>query len=165
MAFRSIFLFSRRQVSPVSDIGEEWKGERVYCLPISQTTYNGISLWFQKMSPISASPPSEVPAVWPDCARPPRSSVRPHRCGPPDTRYYLQCCVLTSTRTEQPSSYNIRQRVKSWRVDTTEMTSSLQSSKKHLMSLIRLVDNTVIYKIFTLEDTVKLDGYQLIPFL
>ena len=33
------------------------------------------------------------------------------------------------------------------------------------MSLIRLVDNTVIYKIFTLEDTVKLDGYQLIPFL
>ena len=38
MAFRSIFLFSRRQVSPVSDIGEEWKGERVYCLPISQTT-------------------------------------------------------------------------------------------------------------------------------
>lgn len=111
MAFRSIFLFSRRQVSPVSDIGEEGKGERVYCLPISQTTYNGISLWFQKMSPISASPPSEVPAVWPDCARPPRSSVRPHRCGTPDTRSYLQCCALTSTRTEQPSSYNIRQRV------------------------------------------------------
>ena len=47
----------------------------------------------------------------------------------------------------------------------TEMIFLSQSSKKHLMSLIRLVDITVIYEIFTLEDTVKLDGYQLIPFL
>ena len=38
MTFRSIFLFSRRHVSPVSNIGEEEGGERVYCPPSSHTT-------------------------------------------------------------------------------------------------------------------------------